>query len=159
MTPTLLIFSELFEAFGAAIFNAAKFGNDGSTDGNAAKAEGCTGTELNPTNFGEAVAAIDNQHSFTAAMAAKAKTHLCVKRVLDSINRHTSVYLNSKKVQKLKELRTALEDHFICMMENWDNAMHDVEDDAVFDEFEELAEVGISAEEPWPHTMSGWGMR
>ena len=89
----------------------------------------------------------------------RVKTHLCVKRILDSVNRHTSICLNFKEVQELRELRAALEDQFICTMENWDNAMHGVEDDAVFNEFEDFAEVVISVDEAAGKALAAHNVR
>ena len=69
-----------------------------------------------------------NQDSFAAAMAAKAQTPLCVKRVLDTTNGRAGVNLNSKEICELKEWRTALEDQYLCTDAMWDaqyNALWD----------------------------------
>ena len=79
-----------------------------------------------------------------AIAETKAKTHLLAKRVLESINKQTSACLNSEEIQELRELKTALEDQFVCMMETGGNATSG-RDDAVFDDFDELVEVALSS--------------
>ena len=74
----------------------------------------------------------------------KATTHLLANRVLESINKQTNVCLNSEEVQELRELNTAVEDQFVYLMETWGNATNG-RDDNVFDGFDELVEVALSA--------------
>ena len=82
-----------------------------------------------------------------AIAETKVETHLLAKRVLEYINKQRSACLNSEEIQELRELKAALEDQFICMMETRGNATKNGHDDAVFDEFDELVEVALSTEE------------
>ena len=79
-----------------------------------------------------------------AIAETKAKTHLLAKRVQESINKQTSACLNSEEIQELRELKTALEYQFVCMMETGGYATSG-RDDAVFDDFDELVEVALSS--------------
>ena len=77
--------------------------------------------------------------SFKTACLAKAK------EIRDFINKHSSVGLNPRKVLQLENLQEALRDQFKRMERDWDNLKHDIENDIVFDEVEEIVNTSKGA--------------
>ena len=68
------------------------------------------------------------------------KTNCLIKaqKIMDFIKDHSSGSISADNGLQLKKLRTALEDQFARMEENWDSTMLSVEDDIVFDEVEAI---------------------
>ena len=68
------------------------------------------------------------------------KTNCLIKaqKIVDFIKVHSSGSISADGVLTLKKLRTALEDKFARMEENWDSSMLSIEDDIVFDEVEAM---------------------